>query len=361
MRGIAAYQGSTAPRFVDVPEPAAPGPGQVLCRTLELGVCGTDREVLRSGQPWVPEGSDFLVLGHECLARVEAVGPGAVGVAAGDLVVPAVRRAHPHARHRVDLLTFGEFIERGIVFAHGFSAPYWLDEPRYLYPVRPELRPLAVLTEPLAVAEKAVHEALAVQQGRLGGDAWVDPAPRVLVTGLGPIGFAAAAACLVRGWPTTVWGRDGDDTPRAQLAADLGAAYLPAAKADFGRIDAERQGYDLVLECTGSDAVMVDSARALASRGVMAWLGSTRQPRPQPLNVAQLMRDGLLRNHVHLGSVNAAPRDFLAALAHLDYLRETKAPELAALITARVPPAESLWHYEHRLPQGIKTVVDFTN
>ena len=30
-----------------------------------------------------------------------------------------------------------------------------------------------------------------------------------------------------------------------------------------------------------------------------------------------------------------------------------------ALFTARVKLADSLWHYEHRQPQGIKTVIEY--
>jgi hypothetical protein len=55
--------------------------------------------------------------------------------------------------------------------------------------------------------------------------------------------------------------------------------------------------------------------------------------------------------------VNAAPRDFHDALKHLDQLRLQCPEALSALITARVSPDEALWHYEHRQPQGIKTVV----
>jgi glucose 1-dehydrogenase len=359
MRGIAAFPGTEVPRFVDTPEPPPPGAGQVLCRTLELGVCGTDREILRSRQPWVPPRSDHLVLGHECLARIEAVGPGVSGVTVGDLVVPAVRRPNPGARHRVDMLAFGQFVERGIVEEHGFSFPWFLDEPRHLYPVRPDSRDVAVLTEPFAVAEKGVHEALLMQQARLGAEAWVDLPPRVLVTGLGPIGFAAAAVTLCRGWPTTLYGRDPDDSPRATLAQDLGACYLPAAADALSPADAERDGFDLILECTGSDDVLVKASHALASRGAMVWLGSDRTPEPAALNVARMMRDGLLRNHLHIGSVNAAPRDFRAAIEHLDQLRRERPGPLSRLITARVPPADALWHYEHRERQGIKTVIIF--
>src|SRR5688572_8914388 len=127
MRGIAAFPDHEVPRFVDVPEPGTIGPEDVLCRTLELGVCGTDREILHSRRPLAPSGEGFLVLGHECLARVEGVGGNAKGVSLGDLVVPVVRRRKPEAprQTRVDLLSFDHYTERGIVHEHGFSTPLW--------------------------------------------------------------------------------------------------------------------------------------------------------------------------------------------------------------------------------------------
>jgi threonine dehydrogenase-like Zn-dependent dehydrogenase len=124
MFAIAARIESTEPHLVEMPEPAAPAERQVLCRTLQLGVCGTDREILHSAAPLVPPDCDFLALGHECLGRVEMAGPGVSELSVGDLVVPVVRRAFPNQRHRVDLLAFGTFTERGIVREHGFS-PSW--------------------------------------------------------------------------------------------------------------------------------------------------------------------------------------------------------------------------------------------
>jgi hypothetical protein len=91
----------------------------------------------------------------------------------------------------------------------------------------------------------------------------------------------------------------------------------------------------------------------------MVWLGSSRLPQPRPHNLDVLMRNAVLRNHVHVGTVNAAPRDFEAALKHLRQLRQTHQPELAALITQRVSLPDSLWHYRNRVPQGIKTVVTY--
>jgi threonine dehydrogenase-like Zn-dependent dehydrogenase len=362
MLAIAAQTGSTRPLFVEAPTPRAPGPGEVLCRTLELGVCGTDREILHSAAPWTPPGESRLILGHECLARIEAVGPVVADYRAGDLVVPVVRRPLAGTTRRVDLLPFGSFTERGIVCEHGFSQPLWLDRPEHLFCVSEAIADLAVLAEPLAVSEKAVNEALVLQRARLDAAAWSASAPpRVLVTGMGPIGFTALLAAIARGWPVTMLGRDQRGTFRAHLAERLGGQYQPLDES-VGRIvnpscNVEQEGYDLLLECTGSDEVLVAAASLVRSCGVIAWLGSSRAPRPATLNVQRLMREGLLRNHLHVGCVNAAPRDFRDALAHLAELALARRAELAALITARVRLEDALWHYEHRQPQGIKSVV----
>lgn len=387
MLAIAAVPGSSLPVLRDEPEPPQPGPGELLCRTLELGVCGTDREILLSQRPATPAGCERLILGHECLARVEVCGPLVDGWQPGDLAVPVVRRALPEfARgHRVDMLAFGCFTERGIFHEDGFSATRWLDRPEYLLQVPATIARFAVLAEPLAVSEKAVNEALAVQQARIGPNEWRTRPPRVLVTGQGPIGFTAVLAAIARGWPVTMAGRDPVDSSRAQLARRLGADYrqldtLAAAATERDMVSEaavfrapeflatalregvaiERDAFDLVLECTGADEIMLLAAQGLASRGVMVWLGSTRIPEPRWRNVERLMRDGILRNHLHLATVNSAPRDFVDALRHLELLSASHSAELSALITDRVRPQDALWHYTNRMPQGIKTVVDYS-
>lgn len=356
-RGIAARVGSRSPSFVNVAAPQQPLPGEVLCKTLELGICGTDREILDSRHPLLPEGEDYLVLGHEVLARVEAVGEGVSQLGVGDVVVPTVRRPLGETSWRIDMLSFGTYVERGIVQQHGFSQPRWLDDPTFLYPIDAELAPVAVLTEPLAVAEKAASEALAVQRARLGEGVWNDPPPRVLVTGMGPIGFAGVLAARARGWSVTLLGRDQDDSYRAQLVKRLGARYVATHRFDSSPDKVERDGFDLILECTGNDEVLLAACGALASRGVAVWLGASRRPEPIAHNVSRLMRNTLVRNQIHIGSVNAAPRDFEDALAHLRQFQKSHPQELSALITTRVTPDGALWHFEQRTRQGIKVVV----
>lgn len=360
MFAIAAHPSRTEPSLVDLSEPRQPGPNDVLCRTLQVGVCGTDREILHSTEPMTPPNEPFLVLGHECLARVEVVGDEVTSLAVGDLVTPLVRRANQASSIRPDMLAFGEFVERGIYLQHGFTSPWWLDRPQYLLRVPPGMSDVAILTEPLSVVEKGVNEALILQQARLSSQVWTTVPPRVLVTGLGPIGFAGVLACVARGWPVWVYGRDDETSFRAELVRALGGNYLSGAAHELTDIpDLESNGYDLVLECTGSDDVMIAAAQAMRSRAIMAWLGSERTPQPKTFNVGRLMRDSLIRNQLIIGCVNSAPRDFEHALQHLEQLRDSHGDALRRIITERVPPQESLWHYTHRQPQGIKVVLEY--
>ena len=87
---------------------------------LEVGICGTDREICSFEYGVPPVGSDYLIIGHESLGEVIEVGPAADGLAVGDLVVTMVRRPCPHAEclpcrsgHQ-DFCVTEDYTERGI-------------------------------------------------------------------------------------------------------------------------------------------------------------------------------------------------------------------------------------------------------
>jgi propanol-preferring alcohol dehydrogenase len=69
-------------RLVDIPEPVA-GPGQLLIRVSACGVCRTDLHIVDGEltEPKLP-----LVLGHQIVGTVAALGPGAEGFTVGDRV-----------------------------------------------------------------------------------------------------------------------------------------------------------------------------------------------------------------------------------------------------------------------------------
>src|SRR3954453_2016969 len=79
-------------RVADVPAPHA-GDDDVLIRALEVGVCGTDREISEGLFGVAPEGETTLVIGHESLSVVERDGN---GFTRGELVTATVRRSCGH-------------------------------------------------------------------------------------------------------------------------------------------------------------------------------------------------------------------------------------------------------------------------
>jgi threonine dehydrogenase-like Zn-dependent dehydrogenase len=374
VHAITARTSSDVVHWREVPNPALKNPNDVICKTIELGICGTDREVVAGQRPLCPPGETQLILGHECLARVVALADGVDDLRVGDLVTPVVRRLNrpeddsaesidlargAPRQDRPDLAKWGEFVERGIVLAHGFSSPFWVDQPGHLVRVPESLAGVAVLTEPQAVAEKAANEAAKIQSARLDLD-WEASSPRVLVLGLGPIGFACVLAGLGRGWPVTIMGRDSPDSFRASLAREFGASYQRIQADTFpSSLDAPEGPYDLILECTGSESLLATAAPLLASCGAAVWLAANRQPRPTETELAKMMRLGIIRNHLHLGSVNAAPRDIDQALRRLEQFLHSHPAALKSLITKRVAPRDSLEDFVRREPQGVKVVVEF--
>ena len=80
-------------RLEDIPEPPAPGPGQVLIRNRYVGICGTDLHEYAHGPIFIPTAPHPYtgavapqVLGHEFGGEVLAVGEGVSKVAPGDRV-----------------------------------------------------------------------------------------------------------------------------------------------------------------------------------------------------------------------------------------------------------------------------------
>ena len=95
----------------------------VLVRILRVGVDGTDKEINAAEYGMAPPGDDFLVIGHESLGQVEAVGPNVYELAPGDHVVATVRRPGSSLYDRIgtyDMTTDDTYFERGINLRHGF-------------------------------------------------------------------------------------------------------------------------------------------------------------------------------------------------------------------------------------------------
>src|SRR6516225_2193699 len=243
-----------------VPEPGAPGPGEVLLKPLMCGICGTDLHEYTDGPIVTPASPHPLTgaelpqtLGHEFSALVVETGPDVTHVRAGDLctVMPLIYcgRCHECVRGQGHLCR--TMACTGLSSAWGGLADLAIVSASQVVPVPGTMTPRqAALIEPAAVA------AYGVDRGRL------EPGQTVLITGAGPIGSLATLYALAAGARRVVLSEP--DPARRARAAALGEGLGEVITADPVSEpvtelveDLTRGiGADLAIECAGAEAAL---------------------------------------------------------------------------------------------------------
>ncbi len=367
MQAVAVVPGKHELRLVEHPRPALSGSTQARVRILEVGVCGTDKEICAFEYGVPPQGTDALVIGHEALGEVVEVGPGVTGVSVGDLVVPMVRRpctvadCFPCRSGRQDFCSTGLFTERGINQAHGFMTEEIVEDERYLVPVPRKLRDVAVLVEPLTIAEKALLQLRAVQSSLPWGcphaaSEGIGHCHKAVVLGAGPVGLLGAMALVVAGFETWVYSREPEGSPRADLVRSFGARYVSGAAHDVEALAQQMGRVDLVYEAVGVASLAFDLARFIAPNGVFVLTGVPVLKPAAPVESSRIMRQMVLGNQVVLGSVNSGRDGFEAAIRDLETFVERCPASVQALITGRFP-VESFRDLLLGQPSGIKNLI----
>ncbi len=367
MRAVGVLPGKRAVAIVSHATPQLAAANHLKIRTIEVGVCGTDREICNFEYGTPPAGSEFLVLGHEALGEVVEVGCSDSQFKLGDLVVPSVRRPCPHhscspcRSDRQDFCFSGDFTERGIKMTHGFMTEYFVEEEKHLNFVPRELRDVGVLVEPLTVAEKALAQVWQVQQ-RLP---WENSAlagqgrghgKTAVVLGAGPVGILGAMTLLVNGFTTFVYSRSPAPNPKSELVNSLGAKYLSAQTVSLKQLAAEIGNVDLVYEAVGVAQISFDVMKLLGLNGIFVFTGIPAQKPAIPIQADCLMRDLVLKNQAVIGTVNADRPAFEGAIRDLGLFKKRWPDALRALITGRYP-LESFADLLQGKSPGIKSVI----
>ncbi|MDI6910907.1 glucose 1-dehydrogenase [Nocardioides sp.] len=353
MRALTVRPGTAGTLAVEtIPDPE-PGPAELLVEGLAIGVCGTDKEIVRGEYGWAPEAPDAegrLVLGHESLGRVLRA-PDGSGFGAGDLVAGVVRRPDPEpcgacAHDEWDMCRNGRYTERGIKELDGYGSERWTVPAKYAVRVADHLGLAGVLMEPTSVVAKAWE-----QVDRVGERAWFEPRT-ALVTGAGPIGLLAAMIGVQRGLDVHVLDLVADG-PKPDLVRDLGATYHHTSVEEIARTARP----DVVLEATGVGKLVFEAMAATSAYGVVCLTGVSSGGRQLPIDAGALNRELVLENDAVVGSVNANLRHYRAAA---DALAAADLAWLERLITRRVPLQQAASAFEAG-PTDVKVVIELAD
>ena len=320
-------------RIEDVP-PVKAREGEVLVRTLEVGVCGTDREISEGLFGIAPEDESLLVLGHEALGVVEQSG---YGFTRGQLVTAIVRRACGHctacAENSPDSCLTGDYSERGITRLHGYARELVAEDPDQLVAIPKSLGRLGVLAEPTSICERALRQARAIG----GRQPW--QLERALVIGAGPIGLLVTY--LLRLADVEVWTASLE--PENELIEQSGAVYVSMHDNELSELGT----FDLVIEAAGNAQVMAQTLGRLRRSGVACLLGIDPRDQTVEIDGPTLGVDTILENRVLFGSVNAQRQDWLAAVDDLTRARERWPEALEHFVTLCVPLDRFQEAFEH--------------
>ena len=365
MKAIAVFPGDKKVALIQHDEPEITEKDQVKIRMLDVGICGTDHEIVSFDYGTPPKGSPYLVIGHESLGEVVATGKQVTNVKPGDLAVLTVRRPCPEmcpacAVGRQDFCYTGDYSERGIVRHHGYLTEYVVEHAGYVNPVPAELRDVGVLTEPLTIAEKAYEEIETIQQQRMP---WACPdetggrqsCHTALVLGAGPVGLLGAMKLIIEGFRTFVYSR-GSETEKPPLVQAIGATFLSTDSVMPKDLPAACGAQiDVVYEAMGAADLAFSVIRELGRNAIFVFTGVPGRKNPIPVDTAMIMRDMVLKNQLILGTVNASPTHFQNAIADLGRFRAKFPDAVAKLITRRYAIEE----YEQPLSghRGIKNVI----
>ncbi len=333
-----------AVREVPTPEP---GPGEALLRMRKVGVCGSDMHLFRSGRIGDARMERPHVIGHECVAAVAAVGPGADQELAGRRVSvePSMTcgRCHWCRTGLENVCPENRFL--GLPPVPGAMAEYITHPARLCVPLPDSVGDEAgVVLEPMAIALHAVR-LVRPQAGQ-----------RVAILGTGVLGTCVLALLgLRKGLRTVCVDLMADRLERAEaMGADATVCAEEGGSEDAAnRVLAALGGHaaDVVFECAGAPDTMWNMAEVAAPAGHVAVVGITADDRVC-FGCGSSRRKGLTLRLV---------RRSLHTLGDCLKLAEDGLIEPEKLVTHVLPASQAAEAYEltdSRAPGVLKVLVD---
>ena len=332
------------------------GPADVRIKSRLVGICGTDRELAEGVFGSAPPAEDELVLGHELLGEIEAVGPGVSGLSVGDLVTATVRRGcgcRMCAAGAPDFCETGRYTERGIRGRHGFLTERLVEAAEHVVPVPSALGDLGVLIEPLTCGEKAWRVALATQS-RIAS--W--EARTAVVYGAGPIGLLQTLMLRARGVEVYTLARTPAPNRAAEIVERAGATYVSTTERPPESLMANIPNVDLLVECTGSAEAVEKALWLVGTNGVLVLLSGTGRTVMAEIPISRLNSQFVGGNKTMVGSVNSSRDDFRAAIADLERFEQLWPGLAGSLITKRIAGLDGAVDFLESTKGEIKAVVE---
>jgi threonine dehydrogenase-like Zn-dependent dehydrogenase len=286
--------------LVDIPEPAAPGAGEVRLKVRQVGYCGSDLTSFRGLNPMV---TYPRIPGHEIGATIESVGSGVPEqwkVGQNVLVSPYTSCGQCSACKAGRFNTCRHNETMGVQRDGALTEYVNMPHEKLFTSDKLSLAEMA-LVEPLTVGFHAVSRAETTAEDT------------VVVFGCGAIGLGVIAGASAR--KARVIAVDIDDEKLA-LAKRCGAteSINSIAESLHDRLQemTDGEGPTVMIEAVGLPATFKACVEEICFAGRVVYIGYAKAP------VAYETKFFVMKELDIRGSRNAMPEDFEAVIAHLE-------------------------------------------
>ncbi|KAL2819511.1 chaperonin 10-like protein [Aspergillus granulosus] len=339
----------TSPGTVQVqerPKPAIQEPTDAIVRLLHASICGTDLHILKGDVPSIQPG---IVLGHEGVGVVDAVGSAVSGLQVGDRVLISCMTACGACRSCQRSLT--SHCQTG-----GWTLGNRIDGTQAEFVRVPHATLSLHRLAPSIPSRAALALSDALPTGLECGilSANVQPGGSVVIVGAGPVGMAALLTAKLY-TPALIAMVDLDAT-RLATARTLGAhATVNSTAPDTVQqllALTQGEGFDSVIEAVGVPATFALCQELVAVGGRIANVGV--HGTKVDLHIERLWDRNI---SIHMMLVNATTTPRLLRLVEAGML------DVGSLVTHNFPCAEGATAYatfqaaaQH---QALKVAIDF--
>jgi len=274
MMRAAVFKGSGILELEDVPEPVVEADDDVVIEVEACGICGSDLQILNvpPGHPADPG----VILGHEFIGRVRAMGRDSDGLEIGQRVVVdpdpkcgvcgPCRAGRPASCENVRALG---------VFRHGALAPLVKAPAGFVFPLSEgPSSAIAALIEPLACVVNGVNKA--------------NPRPgeSAIIFGAGAIGCLFLAMFKAAGASPVIVVEP--QAARGAVATAVGADLVVGPdELDARRRDLLPQGADVIVDAVGSQLATAIDHAGLGGRIVLFGMNQTARPAVQQYTITE--------------------------------------------------------------------------
>jgi threonine dehydrogenase-like Zn-dependent dehydrogenase len=245
----------------------------------------------------------------------------------------------------------GDYLERGIKGLHGYMSQYYTEHLDHMIHIPPGIEDVAVLLEPLSVAEKGIRDMFKIQERLL----WKPE--RALVLGAGSLGLLATFILRDMGIETYTIARKTEESLKARLAEECGGRYVDVSREPLETLPAKYGPFDILIEATGVSKLAMEASALVNRNGIVCLLGLYEGDRVESVHADRLQQDMVLNNKVKFGSVSSNRTHFERGMERMASIKR-KWPGILHRMFTRTVTLENVADGLRRKPDDIKVLVE---